>query len=69
MAAINKVLHQALLTIKENGNGRVLSAEENMFEADYDSINDMLADAQLLNHLGYVTRMNRKMNMMQVMFN
>ena len=66
MAAINKVLHQALLMIKKNGNGRIMRAYEDSFDVDYETTNQMLADAQVLNYQGYTTVLNRQLSSMSV---
>jgi hypothetical protein len=44
----------------------LMNTAEDWFEVSYDDLRDMLSDAQLLNHLGYNTRMNRKMFLMSV---
>lgn len=66
MAALNKAFTQALLTIKNNGKGRLMNTDEDWFEVSYDTKREMLSDAQLLNHFGYKTQLNRNMYNMTV---
>jgi predicted neutral ceramidase superfamily lipid hydrolase len=66
MASIKRCFTQALMTIKSNNKGILMNTAEDWFEVSYDDLRDMLSDAQLLNHLGYNTRMNRKMFLMSV---
>ena len=59
MAALQKIFTQALLTIKA-GSGRLLGAYETYFEVNYETVDDMLSDALVLNQQGYTTRMDRQ---------
>jgi len=65
MAAIKDYFTQALMIIK-NGKGRITTTQTTWFEVDYDSLRDMINDAQFLNEYGYNTCMNRKIFTMTV---
>ena len=60
MAALKDYLSQALMIIKNNGNGRLLSTDSDWFEVNYETERHMISDAQLLTQYGYNTRMDRK---------
>ncbi len=59
MAALNNVFTQALIIVQKNGKGLITKAANDYFEVDYDNVNQMISEAQLLNHLGYTTQINR----------
>lgn len=59
MAALKAIFKDALLVVKEGRNARITNAEHDFFEADYESLERMIADAQILNYKGYTTKLNR----------
>lgn len=65
MAPLKDYLSKALRVIK-NGNGRLITTQEEWFEVDYETLGDMISDAQTLHMQGYNTCMNRKIFTMVV---
>ena len=60
MAALNDIFTEALKIIRKSDQVRITKAASDYFEVDYEDLNTMLSDAQLLNYRGFTTKINRK---------
>ena len=66
MAPVHDVFSDALMIIRGSGNGRVVASAEMEIDVDYENLSSMLTDAQMINHRGYTTKLNRQMYSMTV---